>query len=191
MISMRLIAASIFYFLISTLSIAQSENGITGEGKMKDGHKVGKWVYTCDETGEEIGKESYDGDGKLHGYSEWFNCEGKRKAEYNYDHGKLLGKQKEYHADGKLKVEWVVIDMPKKCQRSKEDKNKRIIESFYSYYENGQKEIVWEGDPCGRYTVTKYRSTNGTEWEIKFDDNNQYQFGPRVKQLELIEEFVR
>lgn len=168
------------------VSFAQSTEGISAEGKSEAGKKIGKWVYTCDATGKVVGKESYNGEGELDGYVEWYTCDGKRVHEYNYSNGIKMGEQKEYHADGKLKREWTITEMPKDCQKSKEDKGKRIVESYLSYYENGLKEIEMEGDPCGRHKITKFRSTNGTEWIIEYDDDNNYKFGPKEQERALM-----
>ena len=184
---MRKIGLVAIFALLASISFTQEAmDGITGEGKMKDGHKVGKWNYTCESTGKEIGKESYDGDGLKHGYQTWHDCEGNILSEYNYEHGKRMGTQKEYYNhDRRLKREWSMIERPKKCRETKADKDATDIEWYNSFYENGKPEIVWQGDPCGERKITKFRSTNGTEWILEYDDEGNYKFGPRDQERKI------
>ena len=174
----------IMFFGLLFNGIAQDMTGITGEGKTKDGKKVGKWVYTCDATGEEIGEERYDGDGMKHGYQTWKNCEGILLYEYNYDHGVKLGVQKEYfEISGKqLKREWSMVERSKKCSKQMNDDFTTDPEWYKEYYKNGRIKIELKGLPCEEKTVTKYRTSNGTEWIITYDDRGQWVSGPRIEE---------
>lgn len=180
---MKKIRLLAMFVLFGGIAMAQPGEGISGEGKMKDGHKVGKWTYTCDETGKEVGIEKYDGDGQLHGYVTWKDCNGNVLKEYNYEHGKKMGEQKEYYDFAhRLKREWSIIPRPKECQETKADKDAADIEWYRSYYESGKLMVEWEGDPCGERKITKHRETGGVHWIIEYDDNGQYKYGPREEE---------
>ena len=190
--SMRKITKLFLFMLIASSTIAQPTEGVTGEGKTKDGKKVGKWIYTCDVTGKEVGTEKYDGDGLLDGYATWYDCDGNILAEYNYEHGKKLGDQKEYYPfNRKVKREWSMIERPKKCQKTKADKEATDIEWYKSYYESGKLEVEWEGEPCGQRTITKHRETGGTHWTIEYDREGNYKFGPRDEERKINSEEIR
>lgn len=175
----------VFLGLILSVS-AQDMKGITGDGKMKDGKKVGKWVYTCDSTGAKVGTENYDGDGQLHGYQTWSNCDGYKISEYNYEHGIKMGKQKDYFEYGnRVKREWNVIERSKKCKKINGEKEDTDIEWYKEYSHNRKLIIELEGDPCGKRTITKYRESGGQEWHIRYDDNGQWIDGPRHQEREI------
>ena len=181
----KLTILTIFLSLLG-VSFAQDLNGITGEGKTKDGVKVGKWTYVCDSTGKEVGVERYDGDGKLHGYQTWYSCDGYRISEYNYEHGVKMGTQKDYYEYGnRLKREWSLIEQPKKCKNAYGDKGKATIESYKEYFSNGKVMIEMKGDPCGKRMITKNRPSGGQEWTIRYDDQGQWIDGPRIQEQEI------
>lgn len=190
---MRKTILLVVFTLLTVVSYAQADKeGVTGSGKMKDGHKIGQWIYTCESTGKEVGKESFDGNGLLNGYQTWYDCEGNILSEYNYEHGKKMGTQKEYfNHDRILKREWSMMERPKECRKTKADKDETDIEWYNSFYENGKPEIVWEGNPCGARKITKFRSTNGTEWILEYDDEGNYKFGPRNEERKINSNDIR
>ena len=171
---------------------AQNRDGISGEGKMKDGHKVGKWTYTCDSTGVQIGEEKYDGDGLLDGYVTWSDCNGNLLSEYKYEHGKKMGEQKEYFPYGRrVKREWSIISRPKECRKSKADKDATDIDWYKSYYESGKLMVEWEGEPCGERKITKHRETGGVHWIIEYDIDGNYKHGPRAEERKIDNDSIK
>ena len=189
---MKVIGFFVGLLMITANVVAQEGPGVRGEGKMKDGHKVGKWSYICELTSIEIGIENYDGDGLKHGYQTWQDCDGNLLSEYNYEHGKKLGIQKEYYPhDRRLKREWSMMEMPKKCRKTDADKEATSIEYYKSYYESGKKEVVWEGNPCGERTIIKYRESGGTHWTIEYDIDGNYKIGPREEERRIDSEEIR
>lgn len=185
-----LLAVLLLFVSIGFSQETEKMEGITGEGKTKDGHKVGKWKYTCDATGKEVGRESYDGKGLLDGFCTMSDCEGNVLYEYNYDSGRKMGKQKEYYPFAKhLRKEWSMVKSPKECGKDKKDGTEP--EYYKEWYESGKLMIEWVGKPCGERIITKYRPTNGTEWIIKYDIHGKYKFGPRDQERAINNEDLR
>lgn len=189
---MKNLSVGIVLIVVSASVWAQPGEGISGEGKMKDDHKVGKWSYTCDATGKLAGEEEYDGDGLLNGYVTWYDCDGNLLKEYNYKHGKKIGKQKEFYPVGRhVKREWSMMERPKQCQKSKADKDATDIDWYKSYYENGKLEVEWNGHPCGERKITKHRETGGIYWIIEYDIDGNYKHGPKAEEQKINNDSLR
>ena len=178
--------------MMASFIFGQDMVGVKGIGKMKDGHKVGKWSYICELTSVEVGKENYDGDGLKDGYQTWQDCDGNLLSEYNYEHGKKIGVQKEYYPhDRRLKREWSMMELPKKCRKTDADKEATAIDYYHSFYESGKREVVWEGNPCGERSIIKYREASGTHWTIEYDIDGNYKHGPREEERAIDSEELR
>lgn len=189
---MKKIYSLVILLITASVTMAQPGEGISGEGKTKDGHKVGKWIYTCDATGKEVGEEKYDGDGLLDGYATWYDCDGNLLKEYNYEHGKKIGTQKEFYPfDRKIKREWSMMERPKRCQKIEAHKGLTDIEWYTSYYKNGKPMVEWKGDPCGQRKIIKYNETGGTLWVVEYDVDGRWKHGPRTEEKMINNDSLR
>ena len=101
------------------------DGNIHGEGKLKEGKRVGTWIYHW--TNGNKGDEKNFKNGELDGlWTEWYE-NGQIKGKYNYKNG---GK------DG-LHTEWYENGQGKKYERTYKDGERNG--KYTEYYENGQK----------------------------------------------------